>query len=136
MAIRAKLTTRPRGDAPPTGGGARPRDAGSAGSTGRERTEEEKALRRARVAQAKDALARSADLKGAHVPAARKALKLFLQNLDQPRQPSDEAFQALLEAPFTEPPRAGRSRPSGGRRSEGSSAGGRSEDGRARAGRS
>lgn len=119
MAIRAKLTTRAPGVPRQSGDEGRTGDAARPMSPGRERTEEEKAQRRERVAQAKDALARSADLKGAHVPAARKALKLFLQNLDQPRQPSDEAFRALLEAPFTEPPRPGRGRPGGARRSEG-----------------
>jgi len=127
MAIRAKLTTRAPGD--PSGAGAEGHVEGTGRpkSAGRERTEEEKAQRRERVARAKDALARSAELKGAHVPAARKALKLFLQNLDQPRQPSDEAFQALLDAPFTEPPRPGRARSGGARRSEGPSRRGEGE---------
>jgi len=132
MAIRAKLTTRAPEetagpDAPSRGRGATGTGGRPGGASSRERTEEEKALRRERVAKAKDALARSADLKGAHVPQARKALRAFLQNLDQPRQPSDEAFNALLEAPFTEPPRPGRSRPGGSRRPDGGP--GRSEGG-------
>ncbi len=95
MAIHAKLTTR---------GADRP-----AGQTGaakkRPPTEEEKAQRKERVVQAKDALKRSVDLKGAHVPPARSALKAYLQRLNEARQPNDEVFKTLLEAPFTAPPK-------------------------------
>jgi hypothetical protein len=96
VAIRAKLTT--------TADLAATSAAQTAGAKV-ERSEEEKAKRKERVAQAKDALARSATLKGDHVPPARAALKLFLQNLNSPRQPEDAAFAALLEAPFTAPPK-------------------------------
>ncbi len=68
-------------------------------------TDEEKALRKERVVKAKDALARSAGTKGVQVPAARKALKKYLQNLNDPKQPDDERFEALLEAPFKAPPK-------------------------------
>ncbi len=98
MAIRAKLTTAQEL--------AATQAAAAAAAGGKvERTEEEKAKRKERVTQAKDALARSATLKGDHVPPARAALKLFLQNLNGPRQPDDNTFGALLEAPFTVPPK-------------------------------
>lgn len=97
MAIRAKLTTAAELASAATA-------AQNAGQK-TERTEEEKAKRKERVTQAKDALARSAALKGDHVPPARAALKLFLQNLNSPRQPEDAAFTALVEAPFTVPPK-------------------------------
>ena len=96
MAIRTKLTVRE--DAPAPAG--RP-----AASTKPERSEQEKAARKARVEAAKDALKRSADLRGDHVPPARAALKSFLQNLNEPRQPNDETFQAMVEAPFKAPPK-------------------------------
>jgi hypothetical protein len=66
---------------------------------------EERAARRARVVAAKDALSRSAALQGAHVASARAALKAFLRGLDEPTQPSDAAFQALLDRPFSDPHR-------------------------------
>ena len=66
-------------------------------------SEEEKALRRARVAAAKDALSRSASLGGAHVGPARSALKGYLRALNEPNQPSDAHFELLIEAPFREP---------------------------------
>ncbi len=97
MAIRAKLTTAAELAAAATA-------AKNAGPK-TERSEEEKAKRKERVAQAKDALARSTALKGDHVAPARAALKLFLQNLNNPRQPEDAAFGALIEAPFTAPPK-------------------------------
>jgi hypothetical protein len=74
--------------------------ARQAGKPAREFTDAEKALRKDRVAKAKDALSRSVGLKGDQVPAARAALKTFLQRLNEPNQPSDEAFEGLLEAPF------------------------------------
>jgi hypothetical protein len=98
MAIRAKLTTV---DPRATGANA----SESAGAPRAERSEEEKAKRKERVAKAKDALARSATLKGDHVPPARAALKAFLQNLNAPKQPDDTTFEAMLEAPFTAPPK-------------------------------
>lgn len=65
-------------------------------------SEQEKAVRRARVAAAKDALVRSAALGGRHVAPARAALKEYLRQLNDRRQPSDEMFQALIDAPFRE----------------------------------
>ena len=69
------------------------------------RTDEEKALRKERVEKAKDALARSVGIKGDHVAAGRDALKLFLRNLNEPKQPDDARFEALIEAPFKVPPK-------------------------------
>ena len=57
------------------------------------------------LAQAKDALSRSASLKGDHVPPARKSLKMFLQNLNGPNQPDDGRFEMMIEAPFKAPPK-------------------------------
>jgi hypothetical protein len=68
-------------------------------------TEEQKATRKERVAQAKDALSRSVGLKGDHVAPARAALKVYLQKLNEPNQPNDEQFAALIEAPFKAPPK-------------------------------
>ena len=65
----------------------------------------EKALRRERVAQAKDALARSVGLRGDHVAAARTALKTYLRDLNTARQPDDAKFAELLAAPFRAPPK-------------------------------
>jgi hypothetical protein len=70
-----------------------------------ERSEEEKALRKERVAKAKDAMSRSVGLKGAHVAPARAAIKRYLQQLNDPRQPDDAQFEALIEAPFKAPPK-------------------------------
>ncbi len=70
-----------------------------------ERSEEERARRKERVERAKDALTRSNGLKGDHVVAGRSALKLFLRNLNDPKQPSDEQFEAIIEAPFKAPPK-------------------------------
>lgn len=68
-------------------------------------SDEEKAQRKDRVEKAKDALSRSATMKGTQVPAARKALKSFLQNLNEPNQPDDARFELLIEAPFKAPPK-------------------------------
>ena len=68
-------------------------------------SEEEKATRKDRVAKAKDALARSVGAKGDHVVAGRAALKVYLQRLNEPKQPDDAQFEALLAAPFTPPPK-------------------------------
>ena len=68
------------------------------------RTEEEKAARKERVAKAKDALARSVGVKGDHVAGARDALKEFLRRLNEPNQPDDARFEAMVEAPFKVPP--------------------------------
>jgi hypothetical protein len=65
----------------------------------------EKALRRERVAQAKDSLARSVGLRGDHVVAARAALKTYLRDLNTARQPDDAKFAELLAAPFRAPPK-------------------------------
>ena len=102
MAIRAKLTTQQEIEARRTAPSAVP-----AGSDKPKRviSEEEKATRRDRVAKAKDALARSVGGKGEHVTSGRAALKLYLQRLNEPRQPDDAQFEALLEAPFKAPPK-------------------------------
>ncbi|MFT7602129.1 MAG: hypothetical protein ACI8TP_005095 [Acidimicrobiales bacterium] len=68
-------------------------------------SDEEKTTRKDRVAKAKDALARSAGIKGDHVPPARAALKGFLRQLNEPKQPDDARFETLLEAPFKSPPK-------------------------------
>ena len=68
-------------------------------------SEEEKALRKERVAKAKDAISRSVGMKGDHVVAARAALKTYLQKLNEPRQPDEAQFEALIEAPFKVPPK-------------------------------
>jgi hypothetical protein len=68
-------------------------------------SEEEKATRKERVGKAKDALARSVGTKGDHVAAARAALKTYLQKLNEPKQPDDAQFEALIAAPFTAPPK-------------------------------
>jgi hypothetical protein len=101
MAIRAKLTplqeieARAKAAASPASD-ARPK---------REFSEEEKAQRKERVAKAKDALARSVGAKGDHVAQARAALKTYLQRLNEPKQPDDATFEALIEAPFKAPPK-------------------------------
>jgi hypothetical protein len=69
------------------------------------RTDEEKAVRKARVEKAKDALARSVGLKGDHVTAGRNALKDYLRRLNEPNQPDDARFEAMVEAPFKAPPK-------------------------------
>lgn len=66
-------------------------------------SDEEKALRKDRVAKAKDALSRSAGTKGVQVAPARTALKKYLQKLNEPNQPDDARFEELLEAPFKVP---------------------------------
>jgi uncharacterized protein (DUF2236 family) len=68
-------------------------------------SDEEKAARKERVAKAKDAMSRSVGLKGAHVPPARAAIKKYLQNLNDPKQPDDAQFETLIEAPFKAPPK-------------------------------
>ncbi len=68
-------------------------------------SEEEKAVRKDRVAKAKDALARSVGAKGDWVISGRAALKTYLQRLNEPKQPDDAQFEALLAAPFTPPPK-------------------------------
>lgn len=68
-------------------------------------TDEEKALRKDRVEKAKDAITRSAGLKGDHVPQARSELKSFLRQLNDPKQPDQARFDMLIEAPFKAPPK-------------------------------
>jgi hypothetical protein len=68
-------------------------------------SEAEKATRKERVAKAKDALARSVGAKGDHVASARAALKTYLQRLNEPKQPDDAQFEALIAAPFQAPPK-------------------------------
>jgi hypothetical protein len=96
MAIRAKLT-------PPREPGPARSPQASAATPKREISEEEKAIRRERVTKAKDALARSVSSKGEHVAPARAAIKAYLQRLNEPKQPDDAQFEALLEAPFKAP---------------------------------
>ena len=81
------------------------REEARANKATKEYSEEEKAKRKERVAKAKDALARSVGMKGEHVPGARQALKNYLQKLNDPKQPDDAAFEALIEAPFNAPPK-------------------------------
>ena len=97
MAIRAKLTTLEELQAAPA--------AEKAEKARREFSEEERAKRKERVAKAKDALARSVGAKGDHVAPARAALKKYLQQLNDPKQPDDQKFEELLAAPFTAPPK-------------------------------
>lgn len=68
-------------------------------------SDEEKALRKERVMKAKDAMSRSAGLKGVHVAPARAAIKRYLQQLNDPKQPDDARFETLIEAPFKAPPK-------------------------------
>ncbi len=68
-------------------------------------SEDEKAVRKERVAKAKDAMSRSVGLKGAHVAPARAAIKSYLQQLNGPNQPDDAQFDMLVEAPFKVPPK-------------------------------
>ena len=79
--------------------------AASANKIPKIHSEEEKATRKERVAKAKDAITRSAGMKGDHVQPARAALKTYLQRLNEPKQPNDEQFEALIEAPFKAPPK-------------------------------
>src|SRR5262245_43197311 len=102
MAIHTKLTARDPNAKDPSSGHSPAK---------REPTEEEKAVRKQRVAAAKDALARSASLKGDWVGPARAAIKSYLQRLNEPRQPDDAQFEALLEGPFRAPPKKKERRP-------------------------
>ncbi len=79
--------------------------ATAAAKTGRSFSDAEKALRKERVAKAKDALARSIGVKGEQVAPARASLKVYLQRLNEPKQPDDAQFDALIEAPFKVPPK-------------------------------
>ncbi|TML88115.1 MAG: hypothetical protein E6G06_16885 [Actinobacteria bacterium] len=97
MAIRTKLTVRDTATGSPT--------TTDKPAARREVSDEERALRKERVAAAKDALKRSVGLRGEQVAPARAALKLYLQRLNEPRQPDDAMFKALIEAPFQVPPR-------------------------------
>jgi hypothetical protein len=97
MAIRAKLTTLEEMEAR--------RNATSSDKPKRVISDEEKATRKERVVKAKDALARSVGLKGEHVVAGRAALKSYLQRLNEPKQPDDQQFEMLIEAPFKAPPK-------------------------------
>ena len=97
MAIHAKLTTLEEMEAR--------RNATSSDKPKRVISDEEKATRKERVVKAKDALARSVGLKGEHVVAGRAALKSYLQRLNEPKQPDDQQFEMLIEAPFKAPPK-------------------------------
>ena len=44
-------------------------------------------------------------MKGDHVASGRSALKDYLRRLNEPRQPDDARFEALIEAPFKAPPK-------------------------------
>jgi hypothetical protein len=101
MAIRAKVTTLQEIEARKN---AAPAPA-AADKPKREISDEEKATRKDRVAKAKDAMARSVGTKGDHVAPARAAIKLYLQRLNDPKQPDDAQFEALIEAPFKAPPK-------------------------------
>ncbi len=96
MAIPNKLTPLQELEARRTAGKDKPTRAFS---------ESEKASRRDRVAKAKDALARSVGAKGDHVTRGRAALKTYLQQLNDPKQPDDARFAELIEAPFKAPPK-------------------------------
>ena len=98
MAIHTKLTVKE----PP---GRQPAQTKAGSGAKREPTEEERATRKARVAAAKDALARSVGLRGDHVAPARAALKTYLRRLNEANQPTDDQFQALVEGPFRAPPK-------------------------------
>lgn len=67
------------------------------------RSDKEKAVRKERVEKAKDALTRSVGMKGDHVAAGRSALKSYLRQLNDPKQPDDSRFETLIEAPFKVP---------------------------------
>ena len=95
MAQRPKLTTADEIS-------ARARTTGADGGPRKERSEEEKAKHRERITAVKDALKRSATLKGSHVAPARAALKDWLRN---PADIGDDRFAILIEAPFREPPK-------------------------------
>lgn len=96
MAIHTKLTVREQ---------TQQAAPGAAPRTKREPSEEERAQRKERVVAAKDALKRSVGLRGDHVAPARAAVKGYLQRLNEPRQPDDAAFAALIEGPFQVPPK-------------------------------
>jgi hypothetical protein len=102
VAIRAKLTTQQDLEARRA---ASQTSAATASGSKPVITEEQKAIRKERVAKAKDALARSVGLKGDHVPPARASLKLYLQRLNEPKQPDDARFEELINAPFQAPPK-------------------------------
>lgn len=95
MVLRAKLTTldSSKPNQPKKADGAQPP----------ERSEEERAARKERVQKVKDALKTLATTKGDHVPAARASLKAYLQNLNEPNQPSDERFTAMLDNALNPP---------------------------------
>ncbi len=81
------------------------RNAGKSDGPKRAISDAEKATRRERVEKAKDALARSVGAKGVQVAPARAALKVYLQKLNEQKQPDDAQFEALIEAPFKAPPK-------------------------------
>ncbi len=97
MAIPAKLTPLQETEAR--------RNANATDKPKRVISEEEKATRKERVAKAKDAMARSVGAKGDHVAPARAAIKVYLQRLNEPKQPDDAQFEVLIEAPFKAPPK-------------------------------
>ena len=68
-------------------------------------SQEERSIRKTRVEAAKKALQDSSQLSGPQVLGARAALKDYLRQLNEPRQPSDATFQDMLKAPFAPPRR-------------------------------
>ncbi len=91
--------------APATAPVAKAAEPARPNKSGRVFTDAERAVRKERVARAKDALARSVGMKGDHVVAARASLKTYLQRLNDPNQPDDQRFEMLVEAPFRTPPK-------------------------------
>jgi len=80
-------------------------DAARANKSTKSYSDEEKTIRKERVAKAKDAMTRSVGLKGVQVAPGRAAIKKYLQNLNDPKQPDDQQFDTLIEAPFKAPPK-------------------------------
>jgi len=80
-------------------------DAARANKATKSYSDEEKTIRKERVAKAKDAMTRSVGLKGVQVAPGRAAIKKYLQNLNDPKQPDDQQFDTLVEAPFKAPPK-------------------------------
>lgn len=104
MAIHTKLTVKEPSGGQPAGKTTTGKTSTGSGAR-RPPSEEERATRKTRVAAAKDALARSVGLRGDHVPPARSAIKVYLRQLNEAHQPSDDQFQALVEGPFRVPPK-------------------------------
>ena len=65
----------------------------------------ERLMRRARLHGVRRERFASVGAKGDWVVSGRAALKVYLQRLNEPKQPDDAQFEALLAAPFTPPPK-------------------------------